>query len=52
VIDSGVARGLDVSPERISEWVFVRSIENALWTVTTGMSDLQWDVACAEAVLP
>jgi streptomycin 6-kinase len=47
-----VARGFGVSPERISKWVFVRSIEDALWTVTTGRSDFQWDVACAEAVLP
>lgn len=47
-----VARGLDVSPERIKEWLFVRSIENAFWTAETGDGDFQWDVACAEAALP
>jgi len=48
---SRVAQGLDVSPQRVNEWVFVRSIENALWTASTGMGEVQWDVACAEAAL-
>ncbi len=62
---SSIARRLDLSPERIGEWVFVRSIENALWMALTGASDFggafepnngrwrfHWDVACAEATLP
>jgi streptomycin 6-kinase len=46
-----VARRLDLSPEQIREWVYVRSIENALWAVTTGAGDVHRDVACAEAAL-
>lgn len=46
-----IARGLDVPPERVREWVFLRSIEDAFWTADTGGEDFQWDVACAEAAL-
>ena len=51
-LTSAIARRLDLSPERIREWIFVRSIENALWAVATGAGDVHWDVACAEAALP
>jgi streptomycin 6-kinase len=51
-LTSAIARRLDLSPERIGEWVFVRSIENALWAFATGAGDVHWDVACAKAALP
>ncbi len=47
---SRVARELDLSSERIGEWVFVRSVENALWAVSTGVGEVNWDVACAQSV--
>jgi len=46
---STVAGRLDLAAQRIAEWVFVRSIENALWAITTGVGDYRWDVACAQA---
>jgi streptomycin 6-kinase len=48
---SRVAGNLELSAQRIAEWVFVRSIENALWSVATGMSDCRWDIACAVSAL-
>ena len=39
---------LELPAPRIAAWVFVRSIENALWAITTGMGDYRWDVACAQ----
>ena len=46
---SAIAGHLELRPECIAEWVFVRSIENALWAIHTGMGDERWDVTCAEA---
>jgi streptomycin 6-kinase len=46
---STIAGRLDLPAQRIASWVFVRSIENALWAITTGMDDFHWDVACAQA---
>jgi streptomycin 6-kinase len=46
---STIAGRLDLPDRRIAEWVFVRSIENALWAITTGVGDYRWDVACAQA---
>jgi streptomycin 6-kinase len=47
---STIATRLDLPAQRIASWVFVRSIENALWAINTGVGDFRWDVACAEAV--
>jgi len=44
-----IAARLRLSARRIAEWVFVRSIENALWSAATRTDDLRRDVACAEA---
>jgi streptomycin 6-kinase len=49
---ASVARQLDLPPERIGEWVFLRSIDDALWAGAHGAGDFQRDVACAEAALP
>lgn len=46
---TAIAGYLELPPERIAQWVFVRSIENALWAIRTGMGDDSWDVTCAEA---
>ena len=44
-----IAGRLELDAQRVAKWVFVRSVENALWTVQTGMGEHRWDVACAEA---
>ena len=49
---STVAARLGLSERRIAEWVFVRSVENALWSISTGDRDIQWDVACAQSAAP
>jgi streptomycin 6-kinase len=46
---SSIAARLGLPAKRIAEWVLVRSVENALWTVATGMGNYRWDVACAAA---
>ncbi len=46
---STIAARLGLPVKRIAEWVLVRSVENALWTLATGMGDPRWDVACAAA---
>ena len=46
---STTASRLDLPAQRIAAWVFVRSIENALWATVTGMGDDRWDVTCAQA---
>jgi len=48
---STIAGRLDLPAQRIAEWVFVRSIENALWAFTAGVGDCRWDVACAQAAV-
>ena len=45
---STIAGRLDLPAPRIAAWVFVRSVENALWAITTGMGDYRWDVTCAQ----
>ena len=46
---SAVACGLNLPPQRIAQWMLVRSVENALWAISTGDTDVHWDVACAQA---
>ncbi len=47
-----VARRLHLEPERMNDWVFVRSIENALLNASIARNEMEWDVICAEAALP
>lgn len=44
-----IAGRLELPAQLVADWVFVRSVENALWAATTGAGDFRWDVACAEA---
>jgi|SRR5579871_30480 len=51
-LTSSIARRLELPLPRIAAWVFVRSIENALWSVSAGDADIRWDIACAGAAQP
>lgn len=54
-IDRAVVRGmvdrlageLGLSAERVREWAFVRSVEDALWSLGVDGADVQRDLACA-----
>lgn len=42
-----LASDLDLDPERIRAWALVRSVEDALWGLKVGGSDVEWDLRCA-----
>jgi len=42
-----LASGLDLEPDRIIGWALVRSVDDALWDLSTGGQDVRWDVRCA-----
>ncbi len=44
-----IAERLELPARRVAEWIVVRSVDNALWAISTGRGDYRWDVACAEA---
>lgn len=42
-----LASELGLTTESIRRWAFVRSVENALWSLGIGETDVQWDLECA-----
>lgn len=42
-----LAGELGLTAESIRRWAFVRSVENALWSLGIGETDVQWDLECA-----
>jgi streptomycin 6-kinase len=42
-----LARELELEPAHVRCWAFVRSVDDALWGLSTGETDVEWDVRCA-----
>ena len=42
-----LAGELDLDATRIRAWALVRSVEDALWGLDSGQTDVTWDLACA-----
>jgi len=42
-----LATELVLEPARIHYWAFVRSVDDALWGLSAGGTDVEWDVRCA-----
>jgi streptomycin 6-kinase len=42
-----LADELQLDPERVRAWALVRSVDDALWPLAIGQTDIGWDVACA-----
>jgi streptomycin 6-kinase len=47
-----IGSALDLDPDRIRAWSFVRSVDDALWELSRGGSDWRRYVDCARALLP
>jgi streptomycin 6-kinase len=47
-----LAAELGLERDRIRAWAFVRSVDNALWTLGTGQGDVRWDVQAARLLAP
>ena len=42
-----LAAELELEPAHVRRWAFVRSVDDALWGLSTGFTDVEWDVRCA-----
>jgi streptomycin 6-kinase len=42
-----LASGLDLEAEAIRRWAFIRSVEDALWGLSVGSTDVRRDLECA-----
>jgi streptomycin 6-kinase len=42
-----LAAELELEPAHIRAWALVRSVDDALWSLSTGGTDIDWDVRCA-----
>jgi streptomycin 6-kinase len=42
-----LASELGLEPKRVRAWAFVRSVDDALWGLSIGGTDVEWDVRCA-----
>jgi streptomycin 6-kinase len=47
-----LAAEFDVDGDRIRAWALVRSVEDVLWGLETGGTDVAWDTACARLLRP
>ena len=47
---SRVAGELDLDAEHVRSWAFVRSVEDALWGLNVGRTDVGWDLDRARAL--
>jgi hypothetical protein len=43
----GSLPGLVLEPTHVRAWALVRSVDDALWGLSTGGTDVEWDVRCA-----
>jgi streptomycin 6-kinase len=43
-----LAKELELEPAHVRRWAFVRSVDDALWGLATGGTDVEWDVRCAQ----
>jgi len=46
-----LASELDLEPERVIGWALVRSVDDALWDLSTGGQDVGWDVLAARLLV-
>jgi streptomycin 6-kinase len=46
-IVSRLANELELEPAHVGRWAFVRSVDDALWGLSVGRTDVGWDVRCA-----
>jgi streptomycin 6-kinase len=46
-IVSRLAKELELEPAHVRRWAFVRSVDDALWGLSVGGTDVGWDVRCA-----
>ena len=46
-----LASDLDLDSERVRAWGLVRSVEDALWGLEAGGSDVEWDLRCARLLV-
>jgi streptomycin 6-kinase len=42
-----LAAELELEPTHVRAWALVRSVDDALWGLSTGGTDVEWDVRCA-----
>jgi streptomycin 6-kinase len=42
-----LANELELEPAHVRRWAFVRSVDDALWGLSIGGTDVGWDVRCA-----
>ena len=42
-----LAKELELEPAHVRRWALVRSVDDALWGLSTGGTDVEWDVRCA-----
>ena len=42
-----LAHELELEPAHVRRWAFVRSVDDALWGLSVGGTDVGWDVRCA-----
>jgi Aminoglycoside/hydroxyurea antibiotic resistance kinase len=42
-----LAKELELEPAHVRRWAFVRSVDDALWGLSVGGTDVGWDVRCA-----
>jgi hypothetical protein len=42
-----LAAELELEPTHVRAWALVRSVDDALWGLSTGGTDVEWDVQCA-----
>jgi len=42
-----LAAELELEPAHVRAWALVRSVDDALWGLSTGGTDVEWDVRCA-----
>jgi streptomycin 6-kinase len=47
VIVDRLAAELELEPTHVRAWALVRSVDDALWGLSTGGTDVEWDVRCA-----
>ena len=47
-----LAAELDLEPERVRAWAFLRSVDDALWMLTVGRdrAGIEWDLDCARTL--
>ena len=45
-----LAAELELEPTHVRAWALVRSVDDALWGLSTGGADIDWDVRCARLV--